>query len=66
MKFEVTLRGTVSFERTFTVYAKNEDDAAEMGEEMFRDNLKKEDDIEINEIYVESDEIEEDLCPVSL
>lgn len=53
MKFEATLRGRVVFERKFTVFAKNEEDAAEIAEEMFRDNLKREDECEVDELYIE-------------
>jgi predicted transcriptional regulator len=58
MKFEATLRGRVLFERTFTVYAKNEEDAGEIAEEMFQDTLNENDECEVEEICI--DELNEE------
>ena len=66
MKFEVTLKGTVEFERTITVFAMNEEDAATIAREMFCEHLAEADEVDLSEIYVESDELEEELCQVSL
>jgi hypothetical protein len=56
-KFNVTLRGTLKFDREITVYAKNEDDAAEAAEEMLIDNLKENhpnDEMDVDEVYSEA------------
>lgn len=53
MKFEATLIGTVKFKRTFTLHAMNEEDAAEIAEEMFVDCLNEGDECDIQEIYIE-------------